>query len=125
MNSPSPFAPDVADSFRAILAKAEPHAEVTIYDPIVKQEYPDTSKYDLVILSGGTVDPMSKEPWVLKMMDFIRKTDAAQREDIIGTAKLLGICWGHQAICIAFGGVVETMNRKPDVWTLSLDFERC
>lgn len=125
INSSSLLAPDVADSFKEIISQSAPEADIGIYDPIVKQEYPDVLKYDLVILSGGTVDPMSKEPWVLKMMNFIRQTEASQRDDRMGTAKLLGICWGHQAICVALGGVVETMDRKPEVWLSSVCSGEC
>jgi glucosinolate gamma-glutamyl hydrolase len=114
-NSSSKHTPDIAESFQSILARTAPEAEVMFYDPIVKQEYPDTFKYDLVIWSGGTVDLMSKEPWVLKMMEFIRGTEASQRDSKKTTAKLVGICWGHQAVCVAFGGVVETIDRKLDV----------
>ncbi|KAF9697040.1 hypothetical protein EKO04_004844 [Ascochyta lentis] len=50
---------------------------------------------------------MAKDiPWLLKMQDFLRTT--AERSP---TQKIVGICWGHQMINIAFGGVVGPMDR--------------
>src|ERR1700712_4049769 len=47
---------------------------IDFYDPIITQQYPDPVGYDLIILSGGTADPMGHDPWVLKLQKFLRKT---------------------------------------------------
>lgn len=105
----SPIEPFVRASWKRALRAVEQTAEVDFYDPIIAQEYPQPQLYDLIVLSGGSADPRSSEPWVLKMMDFIRDVAALPR------AKLLGICWGHQAIAQALGGKVETMETGPVV----------
>jgi len=51
---------------------------------------------------------MAKDiPWMLKMQDFLRKT-----VEECPTQKIVGICWGHQTINIAFGGVVGPMDNN-------------
>jgi GMP synthase-like glutamine amidotransferase len=57
------------------------------------------------VLSGGTADPMGAEPWVLKMQNFLRTTVAEHPSQ-----KLVGICWGHQTMCVALGGIVGNMD---------------
>lgn len=47
---------------------------------------------------------MGSDPWVLKMQKFLRETVSEHPKQ-----KLVGICWGHQTMCVAFGGVIENM----------------
>lgn len=44
---------------------------------------------------------MGSQPWVLKMQEFLRGTAREWRE-----RKMVGICWGHQTMCVSFGGTV-------------------
>ncbi|KAJ9257385.1 hypothetical protein DTO027B5_3900 [Paecilomyces variotii] len=83
----------------------DPTADIHFYDPIVAQSYPDPSYYDLIILSGGTADVRNPEPWVEKMLAYIRHLAESFPEK-----KMVGICWGHQAICAALGGTVIAME---------------
>jgi GMP synthase-like glutamine amidotransferase len=78
---------------------------IDFFDPVVAQVYPDPSKYDLIVLSGGSADPMGSDPWVLKLQEFLRTTVANHPKQ-----KMVGVCWGHQTICVAFGGVVGSMD---------------
>lgn len=105
----SPIEPFVRASWKKALNQVAASAHVDFFDPVVAQEFPEPEDYDLVALSGGTTDPRSSEPWVLKMMDFIRAVVASP------STKLLGICWGHQAIAQALGGKIETMKSGPVV----------
>jgi len=92
---------------------------IDFYDPIVKQEYPAPLRYDLIVLSGGTADPMGNDPWVLKLQEWLRETVAEYPEK-----KILGICWGHQTIHVTFGGRVEEMeNAKIEVEPMELTEE--
>ncbi|ETS84338.1 hypothetical protein PFICI_02363 [Pestalotiopsis fici W106-1] len=93
------------DAYRTILATVEPDATIEFFDPINAQEYPDVAKFDLIVLSGGSVFVMEEVPWVMKMRAFIKSTVETQP-----TKKMMGICWGHQIINVALGGIVEEMG---------------
>lgn len=63
-----------------------------VYDPIDRREDPDPAKYETISLSGGKADPSASDPQILEMLDFVRTTRYTPR------TKMLGICWGHQAL---------------------------
>jgi len=47
---------------------------------------------------------MGSDPWVLKLQEYLRRTVKEFPKQ-----KIVGICWGHQTICVAFGGTVRKM----------------
>ncbi|TMJ17045.1 MAG: type 1 glutamine amidotransferase [Alphaproteobacteria bacterium] len=49
---------------------------------------------------AGVYDPL---PWIPPLLDFLREAK--------GKAKLVGVCFGHQAMAEAFGGHVEKSER--------------
>lgn len=63
---------------------------------------PDPGAHDGYLISGspaGVYDPL---PWIPELLQFIRRT--ADR-------KMVGICFGHQAMAEALGGRVEKSNK--------------
>ncbi|KAH8894521.1 putative copper/iron-regulated glutamine amidotransferase [Thozetella sp. PMI_491] len=93
------------DAYAKILATVEPSTTIEFFDPINAQEYPDVTKFDLIVLSGGSVFVMEEVPWVMKMRAFINSTVEDHP-----TKKIMGICWGHQIINVALGGIVKEMG---------------
>jgi GMP synthase-like glutamine amidotransferase len=73
---------------------------------------------DHVVLLGAESSVNDPRPWIAEELAWIRTADAAG-------LPVLGICFGAQAICAAFGGQVETMARQEIGWTLvdSVDHE--
>lgn len=69
-------------------------------------EYPDAPETcDAYIVTGAAAGVYDSEPWIGQLMDFLR---AAK-----GRAKLVGVCFGHQAMAQAFGGEVI---KSPKGW---------
>lgn len=106
----SPYKPHIRESFERAIRAAVANGpilapNIDFFDPIVEQTYPEAGKYDLIVLSGGTEDPMGSAPWVLKMQEYLRTTVANYPK-----RKILGICWGHQTINVSFGGTVGDMD---------------
>ncbi|KAG4440183.1 hypothetical protein IFR05_004328 [Cadophora sp. M221] len=83
---------------------------IDFYDPIVAQIHPDATKYDLIVLSGGTADPMGNDPWVLKLQNYLQTT-----VQDFPKQKIVGICWGHQTTCVTFGGSVGSMESAAEI----------
>lgn len=104
------FWTDVREAWQEAFSIVAPSAEVNLYDPVFEGVFPDPTKYDLIALSGGKADASSSNPWVLRVLDFVR---TAVRDS--PKTKILGVCWGHQAVARALGGEVRAVPTGPIV----------
>ncbi|PLB49126.1 copper/iron-regulated glutamine amidotransferase [Aspergillus steynii IBT 23096] len=104
------FRHDVRNSYTEIFRIMAPKAHLRFFDPVFANEFPDPkmNPYDFLVLSGGKADASSEEPWVLGVLHFVRRTVCETTK-----TKLLGICWGHQAIARALGGEVQPVPTGP------------
>ena len=61
------------------------------------------------VITGSAASVYDDLPWIPPLFDFLRA--------VRGHAKLVGICFGHQAMAQAFGGAVE---KSPKGWGVGL-----
>lgn len=70
---------------------------------------PDPQAHDGFILSGSPAGVYDDLPWIAPLLDWLRQAR--------GRTRLVGICFGHQAMATAFGGQVE---KSPKGWGVGL-----
>ena len=80
--------------FEALLGASLPS-----YDVAAGELPGEVGRYDAYLITGSPAGVYEPLPWIEKLLLFLR---AAK-----GRAKLIGICFGHQAMAQAFGGHVE------------------
>ena len=66
-------------------------------------EWPDAEAFDAAIITGSSAGVYETDAWIAELLDWIR---AAK-----GRTKLVGVCFGHQAMAQALGGRVEKSDR--------------
>ena len=72
------------------------------YD-VTSGDFPAPDAHSGLIVSGSPVGVYDDLPWVEPLLAFLR---AAR-----GKTKLVGVCFGHQAMAQAFGGQVEKSDK--------------
>ncbi|HZG45383.1 MAG TPA: type 1 glutamine amidotransferase [Allosphingosinicella sp.] len=98
---------DLADSFgrygdmyQRMLGLAEPLPRYEVFAGSLPERPED---HDAYIVSGSPAGVYEPLPWIGQLTDFLR---AAR-----GKAKLVGICFGHQAMAQALGGEVVKSDK--------------
>jgi GMP synthase-like glutamine amidotransferase len=66
-------------------------------------EWPDPEAFDAAIVTGSAAGVYEAEPWIADLLDWIRSAR--------GRTRLVGICFGHQAMARALGGRVEKSDK--------------
>ena len=93
-----------ASMFFNLFGSVRPDMEYKIYN-IQEGEIPEEIHTDeLYLIPGSRAGAYEEIEWVKNLLNFIRKAHASQ-------AKMIGICFGHQAIAQALGGQVEKSDK--------------
>lgn len=90
---------DYPSMFAAMLGEG---FETETFDA-VNGPLPDAEAFDGVMITGSPAGVYDDLPWIAPLLDWIR---AAK-----GRTRLVGICFGHQAMAQALGGHVEKSER--------------
>jgi GMP synthase-like glutamine amidotransferase len=98
------------DMFARLLG---PGFEVRAYDVEGGAPLPSPDAHPAFLVTGSAAGVYESRPWIPPLLAFLREA--------LGHTKLVGICFGHQAMAEALGGRVEKSERG---WGIGLqDYE--
>jgi len=81
--------------------------EIDTFD-VTRGEYPTPGDYPAYLVTGSPAGVYEDLPWIAPLLDFIRAS---------GDTKMVGVCFGHQAMAQALGGEVI---KSPKGWGAGL-----
>ena len=90
---------DYPAMFQALLG---PDFEARAFD-VAAGAWPDPVEFDGAIITGSASGVYEADAWIGALLDWIRSAR--------GRTRLVGICFGHQAMAQALGGRVEKSDR--------------
>ncbi|KAK9369849.1 class I glutamine amidotransferase-like protein [Lipomyces kononenkoae] len=99
--------------FTTCTTEAEEPAEEVILDietfNVVKGLYPEPEEFDGILLTGSRANAFDSDPWILKLVEYIKRVHDGS------STRLVGVCFGHQIISRALGGIVEENSKGWEV----------
>ncbi len=96
--------PDYPEMFRALLAPAAPELRFCSVALVDGAPPPGMADFDAALITGSPLGVYDDAPWLADLRAFIRAAGAARKP-------LVGVCFGHQIIADALGGVVRKSER--------------
>lgn len=94
------------DMIRTMLGR---NREYRSYDVQTGELPADPTECSAYVITGSPAGVYDDLPWIPSFLDFLRM--------VRGQAKLVGICFGHQAMAKAFGGDVV---KSPKGWAVGM-----
>lgn len=89
---------DYPAMFEAMLG---PGFEIETFD-VQAGELPDPNAHDAVLITGSPAGVYDSLPWIEPLLEFIRSAKES---------RMVGVCFGHQAMAQALGGRVEKSDK--------------
>jgi GMP synthase (glutamine-hydrolysing) len=77
------------------------------------ESLPDPTHLSGVVLTGSPAMVTDRHPWVEAQAKWVRKH--------LGALPMLGVCFGHQVLTQALGGVVDWTPMGPEYGTIDID----
>ncbi|KAL7267377.1 hypothetical protein RUND412_010038 [Rhizina undulata] len=84
------------------VVKEEKAVELSYYDVVGEEAYPELEDVDAVWITGSRSNAFENTPWIVKLVAFVRNILENQSR-----VRVVGVCFGHQIIGRALGAKVE------------------
>ncbi|KAA8570693.1 hypothetical protein MFRU_011g02400 [Monilinia fructicola] len=88
---------------------SESDLQISKYDVVTAQEYPSLASIDAILISGSRHTSFDSDPWILKLVDFVKSILAQER------VRIVGVCFGHQIVGRALGVKVDRSDKGWEV----------
>lgn len=85
--------------------------DLSVFDVVNAQAYPNLDDIDAILISGSKHNSFDNDPWILKLVDFVKSILEQKR------VRIVGICFGHQILGRALGA---TVGRSEKGWEVSV-----
>ena len=92
------------DMFERLLLQVDPTLEFVVWDAEAGERPERTDEVDGYLITGSKSSVYDDKPWIRDLEAFVRRLHEEKR-------KVIGICFGHQLIARALGGVVEKSSK--------------
>ena len=93
-----------AEMFQSLFLSVDDQLAFKIY-PVIEGKYPkNMDECDAYLITGSKASAYDNEPWIKHLRDYIVALHEHKK-------KLIGICFGHQIIALALGGLTEKSEK--------------
>ncbi len=107
---------DYDNMFQQIFHEKDPHIHFHVFN-VIKEEYPkEIDCCDAYLITGSANSIYDKESWISNLSLFIRRLHHQHK-------KIIGICFGHQLIAKALGGVAKRSEKGWGIGVISTKIE--
>lgn len=96
--------PRYPDMFRSLLSKADEKLAFETIPLLDGAAPPDPRRCEAALITGSPFGVYDSTPWMDPLREFVRQAFAAK-------TPLVGVCFGHQVIADAMGGVVRKSDK--------------
>ena len=97
------FIPNYESLFMDLFAAIGEHPAYRIYQTWQGELPADINPDELYLVPGSLDSAYDDKPWIVALLQWIEKAYCRG-------AKLMGVCFGHQAIALALGGTVKAYD---------------
>ncbi|KAH6676519.1 class I glutamine amidotransferase-like protein [Halenospora varia] len=92
--------------------------ELSAFDVVTKQEYPELDNIDAILMTGSKHNSFEDDLWILKLVEFTKSVLAQKR------VRIIGVCFGHQIVGRAMGMKVGRSDKGWEISVTALDLTK-
>lgn len=70
---------------------------LSVFDVVNAPSYPSLNDIDAILITGSKYNSFDNDPWILKLVDFVKVVLDQRR------VRIIGVCFGHQIVGRALG----------------------
>lgn len=83
-----------------LIKSISPGYDFACFNALGSKPLPEPNQYDGYLIMGSEFSVLDDDPWIAKLSEFVRSLANLE-------IPMIGICFGHQLIAQALGGIVE------------------